>query len=97
MKPPVRPLFLARQSYRARRIMDAARLLPILGLFLFLLPLLRQSGDGGEGGGLSAQLVYLFSVWLALIAAAAALARRLRGAEDAVADPDGAGGGGGAP
>jgi len=90
VKPLARPLFLERQSYRFRRTTDAARLLPVLGIFLFLLPLLWQPADpagdvgGGTGVGLTARLVYLFSVWLALIVAAAVLARRL-----ARADPGG--------
>lgn len=48
-----------------------ARLLPILGAFLFVLPLLRP------GAGLAGQLVYIFLVWPLLIVLAAVLARRL--------------------
>ena len=47
---PTRPLFLARHGYRRRRIMDAARVLPILGGFLFFLPLLWR-GEGGTRAG----------------------------------------------
>ena len=32
------PLFLARRAYRLRRLTDAARLLPVIGTFLILLP-----------------------------------------------------------
>ena len=40
MRRPRRPLFLARAPYRRRRLRDAARILPVLGLFLLLMPLL---------------------------------------------------------
>lgn len=71
MKPPARPLFLARQTYRRRRMMDLSRMLPLVGLFLFLMPLLwRGSGTAGTG-------LYLFAVWLGLIVLAVLPARRL--------------------
>ena len=74
MKAPPEPLFLARRNYRRRRITDAARVLPWLGLFLLLLPVLRGGGDppGTAAGG-----VYLFAVWFGLICAAFLLSRRL--------------------
>jgi len=70
------PLFLARQSYRRRRLADAARLLPVLGLVLFLLPVL-WTGSGGTAGG----VIYLFGVWALLIVAVARISRRLAAAE----------------
>lgn len=74
------PIFLARRAYRQRRLADAARLLPVVGVFLFLVPVLWHPGatgvpDTGRGA------IYLFTVWALLIAGAALLARRL-GAED---------------
>jgi hypothetical protein len=83
MRRPKRPLFLARAPYRRRRLRDAARLLPVLGLFLLLLPLLwapdaRMSLRSGD-------VIYFFSVWLVLIAFAAAFAPGLQrgdGADD---------------
>lgn len=72
MKPPAaKPLFLARQNYRGRRVRDMARMLPLLGLFLFLLPMMRG------GAGLGGQLVFVFGTWAGLIVLAALLARRL--------------------
>lgn len=62
--PP--PVFLERQSYRRRRLMDAARLLPILGAALFAVPLLWPTG-GAEGIRMSAAITYVFGVWAALI------------------------------
>lgn len=70
------PLFLARQNYRRRRIEDAARLLPLLGGILFLLPLMV----GGDIGPM--RLVYVFSAWFMLILSALLLARHL-GKQDA--------------
>ena len=68
------PLFLERQSYRRRRLIDFARLLPVLGLFAFMLPLL----GGDEGITRTANhLVYFFLAWYALIVMAWVLARRI--------------------
>lgn len=76
MKEPGQPLFLARQTYRERRLMDVARLLPILGILLLLLPLF-WAGPAHEGTATSRGVIYLFSVWIGLIAIAAILSRRL--------------------
>lgn len=76
------PLFLARQSYRRRRLEDAARLLPILGVFLFLLPLLAtDAGTAGQG-------IYLFAAWFGLIVATAMIARGLNRWPDLSHNPD---------
>ncbi|MGB5836550.1 MAG: hypothetical protein WBH14_05805 [Albidovulum sp.] len=77
MKPARAPRFLARQNYRRRRMIDAARLLPLLGVCLILVPILWQPAetaapDTVRGG------YYLFAVWTALIVSAAILARLLR-------------------
>ncbi|KAJ56042.1 hypothetical protein ACMU_09780 [Actibacterium mucosum KCTC 23349] len=82
-RPPRQPLFLARQTYRWRRATDAARLLPILGVLLFLFPLLRG------GGGTAAYSAYMFMVWLALIIAAAFLSNRLSPPRNETEDEDG--------
>lgn len=79
MRRPRRPLFLARAPYRRRRLRDAARLLPVLGGFLLLLPLLwtsdlRMSLTSGD-------VIYFFAVWLGLIVVAAIFAPGLRGGD----------------
>lgn len=70
------PIYLARRSYRARRVIDACRLLPFLGGVLLLIPLLWTQGDSG-GVSTSRAIIYLFSVWLLLIGFGALLAARL--------------------
>ncbi|MDW4547955.1 hypothetical protein R5H32_01185 [Defluviimonas sp. D31] len=83
MKRPSPPRFLARRSYRRRRLIDAARLLPVLGFILIMVPILWRPGataapDTALGG------LYLFAVWFGLIGAAFLVARILaRGEPDA--------------
>ena len=47
MRRPRQPLFLARATYRRRRLRDAARLLPVVGVFLLAQPLLWPQGGAG--------------------------------------------------
>ncbi len=70
------PLFLARAVYRRRRLRDAARLLPLVGLLLVLLP-----GLGQEDGSNAVDAVYLFLIWFLLIVAAALIAPGLSQSE----------------
>ena len=67
-------VFLERQSYRRRRLLDLARLLPLLGVLLLLIPLLWPGADstGHTSGGdqampMSGAISYVFAVWAALI------------------------------
>jgi hypothetical protein len=83
--PHTRPLFLARQTYRLRRLMDAARLLPVLGFFLFLFPILWGPGTSVAHSTVFDGL-YLFLVWPGLILCAFLISRALApAAEDAEA------------
>lgn len=75
MKPPRQPLYLARQSYRRRRLMDAARLLPALGLFLFALPLLWPADPATPD--VAREALYVFGVWAGLVVLAMVLSARL--------------------
>jgi hypothetical protein len=72
------PLFLERRLYRRRRFGDAAKLLPIVGLVLFLMPILWSDAARTAPG-----MVYLFSVWILLILVVAFLSRMLARDEDA--------------
>lgn len=63
-------VFLERQTYRRRRLMDAARLMPVLGALLFAVPLLWPAA--GDPGGVdpmptSGAILYIFAVWAMLI------------------------------
>jgi hypothetical protein len=60
------PLFLERRSYRLRRLVDAARLLPFLGALLFAVPMLWPQGE--DGAILSSNAIfYIFGVWVLLV------------------------------
>ncbi|WP_136441023.1 hypothetical protein [Pacificoceanicola onchidii] len=70
------PLFVERQTYRRRRIIDAARALPVLGLLLWWVPLLWALPK--EPTSASGALIYIFCVWVGLILGAALLILALR-------------------
>ena len=69
------PLFVERDAYRRRRLMDGARILPAAGLIALLLPVLWVASGGTDT---AAEALYLFGLWAGLIGAAAALSRALR-------------------
>ncbi|MBV2361732.1 hypothetical protein KUH32_18355 [Thalassococcus sp. CAU 1522] len=69
------PLFVERRAYRRRRAADAARALPVLALFLWMLPLFWRLGT--DDVMVSGALVYIFAIWIGVIVAAAALAFRI--------------------
>jgi hypothetical protein len=85
MREQIEPLFVARRTYRRRRLMDALRLLPWLGAFLFGLPLLWSAPTTTSG------LLYLFGAWAVLILLSFALVRRFT--DDPDEGPDGPGDG----
>ncbi|MGV6802723.1 MAG: hypothetical protein ACWA49_00855 [Ruegeria sp.] len=61
-------VFLERQSYRRRRLADAARLLPFVGAALILIPVLWPNADSeGNGVPLSSAILYIFACWAVLI------------------------------
>lgn len=78
MKDPQQPVFLARQSYRNRRLSDAARTIPVFGALVFMLPLL-WTGRGSEAGNTGSAGLWLFFAWFILIVATGLLSRRLKG------------------
>lgn len=64
-------VFVERATYRRRRLGDAARFLPILGAFVFAVPLL-WSGAGADPVGpdamkTSSAMIYIFTSWAVLI------------------------------
>ncbi len=88
--PGLPPVFLERHSYRRRRIMDALRILPMVGMLLWLFPLFWPTGPEGPGAPdpmmLSDAVTYVFAVWLILIGSALALWWALRPGIDAGED-----------
>lgn len=85
-------LFLGRQSYRRRRLADAARLLPFLGAALLVLPLLWPDQSAGDDAvPLSSAMLYIFVCWGVLIAIGlifGLIARGLGVRDDIGADTD---------
>jgi hypothetical protein len=65
-------------------MMDAIRLLPLVGLLLWLLPTLwaATDSDGVEPVRMSQAIVYVFGVWVCLILSAGTLWRYLKGSDD---------------
>lgn len=65
-------------------MMDAVRVLPIVGLGLWMVPLLWPSGEGADHGHVSVSnaLLYIFGIWIALIVASGLLWIRTRAATD---------------
>lgn len=71
--PPseLQQLLVERRTYRRRRLVDAARALPLLGLLLWSVPLLWSlSATPMRASG---SLIFLFSVWVWLVFVAGAL------------------------
>ncbi|WP_417475190.1 hypothetical protein [Leisingera sp.] len=62
-----------RLTYRRRRLMDIARLLPVLGALLLALPLLWAEASthpaARDGVSMSTAIIYVFAVWAGLIVA----------------------------
>jgi hypothetical protein len=84
------PIFLERRSYRRRRLGDAARLVPVFGLVLILLPILWESDATAAARLMAWEGVYLFVIWGLLILVAGILSRALT-ARDTPPGPDGEG------
>jgi hypothetical protein len=72
---------------RSPRARDAARVLPMLGLFLLMPPVITLFAAPLRVAGVPLIVVYLFGVWLALVLGAALLGRALQ--PRAPAPPDG--------
>ncbi|MEM8578983.1 MAG: hypothetical protein AAGF60_14130 [Pseudomonadota bacterium] len=85
MTAPNPPVFLERRSYRRRRMLDALRLMPLLGLGLFMLPLFWPASvdEAGSPVPMSVAISYVFGAWAVLIVLSALLWALLRRAERA--------------
>lgn len=74
MSDRTKPLFLARRSYRRRRLIDACRLVPLFGAVIMLIPLLWTEPGSGS---LAVRGLFLFAAWGVLVIISAGLARLL--------------------
>lgn len=75
-------LFVAHGTYRQRRMIDAAGLLPVLGALLFAMPLLWMGAGSGPEPAAPARtshvMIYLFAVWAGLVILSAFITRGLK-------------------
>ena len=83
-----RVVFLERQMYRRHRLVDAIRILPFLGLILWMLPLTWER-EGPSTISTSSATVYIFLVWFVLILLAAISAAVLGRGRDRTAASEG--------
>jgi hypothetical protein len=91
MSPDRVSVFLARRSYRRRRMADAARLLPLAGGILFCVPLVWK---GAEAGARTVNaMIYVFGLWVLLVVVSALISRHLRHDDDERDGEEGGGGG----
>ena len=66
MKPVIESkLFVEPRNYRARRMVDGLRVLPLAGIFLIAIPLFW--GGSEDSIKSSAVMLFLFGVWIFLI------------------------------
>lgn len=77
MSPRRQHMFVERQTYRRRRLQDAARFLPIVGIVLIMVPLLWPRG-AQSGFAMSSALLYVFLVWAGLVGTAFLMSLFLR-------------------
>lgn len=70
-KLPPTPVYLARKSYRQRRIRDAARVLPLVGAVLWVMPVMYVAPATSTTG------LFIFGIWALLIILAAAISSRI--------------------
>ncbi|MDP5086136.1 MAG: hypothetical protein NWQ23_12000 [Yoonia sp.] len=76
-RKPKPTVFLQRASYRQRRLRDASKLLPFVGIVLFAIPLAwTTQGPDQKVGSLG--LIYVFGAWFALIAVSGVLTSLIR-------------------
>ncbi len=71
------PIFLERDRYRTRRLVDALRVLPILAGILWLVPAL-WANDTQNPPEIARLAIYFFCTWALMIVLSFALSRRLR-------------------
>lgn len=92
MKTERHPVFLERATYHKRRMADAARLLPVLGVILLGLPMLWLArADAATEAALTSHVMgYIFGVWVLLVGLSALLSAHLAAQPDQEDDEKGA-------
>lgn len=70
-------LFLERRGYIQRRVIDAARLLPVVGFVLFMVPLIWPRAGDADAVPTSVSFIYIFVIWFVLILIGGFLAQRI--------------------
>lgn len=73
------PQFLDIRSYRHKRIVDAAKMLPLIGAGGLVAPFPFFFASIGETGQVVPLAIYFFGLWLALIVLALVVSRTLLG------------------
>lgn len=73
---PSHPALAERRAYQRRRLVDAARGVPLIGALLWWIPLLWAIPQEAPSG--SKALIYIFAVWSGLIFSTWALVYALR-------------------
>lgn len=68
-------IFLEERSYRLRRLVDGVRIVPVVGAWAFMLPLLWPDGEtqAENAVSMSSALIFIFAIWLGLIVMSAGL------------------------
>ena len=74
-------IFLERQTYRRRRLIDWIKFLPLLGVVLWMIPLLWGT-QGDDAVSTGSALIYIFLIWFLLVLASYVSARSLKTALD---------------
>jgi len=77
MTKPARPQFLDQRTYRRKRLIDAAKVLPVLGGIIIIFPLPFLFIDHVLARDAAPLAVYFFGVWVVLIIGSAIFARRI--------------------
>lgn len=70
-------VFLERQTYRRRRLIDLIKMLPLIGIILWLVPLLWPT-EGEDRVSSADAIIYIFVIWFILVLVKALSARALR-------------------
>ncbi len=88
MSRRTKPVFVGKETYRRRRLIDAARLLPLLAVALMALPLLWSGGDNAAGLTTNV-MIYLFGLWAVLLICVAGISYYLKSDAEPSEDGDG--------